>query len=108
MNNRTKKPITFMRIKPSRYMVMTANNSIKIDRRKKTIGYYSFERRSKFYYLCSLLNSENTVTDKICKRIIEGSKIYYTNRPLMKALFLSRNTKVKLYKTLIAFGFLRY
>ena len=60
------------------------------------MGNYNFEWTTKFCYLGSLLNSENTIIDKISKGVVEGSKAYYTNCSLMKSLLLLRNVKRKL------------
>jgi hypothetical protein len=38
---------------------------------------------------------------EIAERIVKGNKAYYTNAKLIKSKFLKRNTKMKIYKTII-------
>ena len=38
---------------------------------------------------------------EIAERIVRGNKAYYANAKLIKLKFLKRNTKMKIYKTII-------
>jgi hypothetical protein len=38
---------------------------------------------------------------EIAERIVKGNKAYYANAKLIKLKFLKRNTKLKIYKTII-------
>jgi hypothetical protein len=38
---------------------------------------------------------------KIAERIAKGNKAYYLNEKLIKSKFLKKNTKIKIYKTMI-------
>jgi hypothetical protein len=38
---------------------------------------------------------------EIAERIVKGNKAYYANAKLIKSKFLKRNTKMKIYKTII-------
>jgi hypothetical protein len=66
-----------------------------------TIGQYNFERVRHFNYLGTLSSCKNTMTEEINKRIMVGNRAYYTNMKLFRSTLLSRQTKLKLYKTLI-------
>jgi len=47
------------------------------------------------------LNADNKMNIEIAERIVRGNKAYYANAKLIKLKFLKRNTKMKIYKTII-------
>jgi hypothetical protein len=47
------------------------------------------------------LNNSGTVSEEINKRTMTSNKAYYANSQLPKSAFLSRSTKLKLYRTLV-------
>ena len=65
------------------------------------INNYCFEQLHEFTYLGTNLNSKNFVGSEIKQHIYNGNKIYYTYGKLMKSKMLSREMKLKTYKTLI-------
>jgi hypothetical protein len=65
------------------------------------IDNFSFENVENFNYLGSILNADNKMNIKIAERIVKGNKAYYANAKLIKSKFLKRNTKMKIYKTII-------
>ena len=48
-----------------------------------------------------ILNADNKMNIEIAERIVKGNKAYYANAKLIKSKFLKRNTKMKIYKTII-------
>jgi len=48
-----------------------------------------------------VLNANNKINIEIAERIVKGNKAYYANATLIKSNFLKRNTKMKIYKTII-------
>jgi hypothetical protein len=54
-----------------------------------------------FNYLGSILNAVNKMNIEIAERIAKGNKAYYANAKLIKSKFLKKNTKMKIYKTMI-------
>jgi hypothetical protein len=54
-----------------------------------------------FNYLGSVLNADNEMNIEIAKRIIKVNKAYFANAKLITSKFLKRNTKMKIYKTII-------
>jgi hypothetical protein len=54
-----------------------------------------------FNYLGSILNADNKVNTEIAERIPKGNKAYYDNAKIIKSEFLKKNTKIKIYKTII-------
>ena len=72
--------------KKNKYMVISPNNNIMIEQ-KMGIRNYNFDWVNEFCYLGLLMTSENTIIEKITKRIVEGIKSY-ANASLIKSLFL--------------------
>ena len=62
---------------------------------------FAFENVENFNYLGSILNANNKMTTEIAERIVNGNKAYYANAKLIKSKFLKKNTKMKIYKTMI-------
>ena len=65
------------------------------------IDNYASENVKNFNYLGSILNADNKMNIEIAERIAKGNKAYYANAKLMKSKFLKKNTKMKIYKTMI-------
>jgi len=47
------------------------------------------------------LNADNKMNIEIAERIAKGNRAYYANAKLIKLKFLKKNTKMKIYKTII-------
>ena len=62
---------------------------------------FASEHVENFNYLGSILNADNKINIEIAKRMAKGNKAYYANAKLIKSKFLKRNTKMKIYKTII-------
>jgi hypothetical protein len=62
---------------------------------------FAFEHVENFNYLGSNLNADNKMNIEIAERIVKGNKEYCANAKLTKSKFLKRNTKMKIYKTVI-------
>ena len=62
---------------------------------------FSFENVENFNYLGPILNADNKMNIEIAERIAKGNKAYYANAKLIKSKFLKKNTKMKIYKTMI-------
>jgi len=54
-----------------------------------------------FNYLDSILNEDNKMNSEIAERIAKGNKAFYANAKPIKSKFLKKNTKMKIYKTMI-------
>ena len=65
------------------------------------IGNFAFESEQNFNYLGSILNADNTINKEIAERIAKGNRAYYANAKLIKWKFLMKNTKMKIYKTMM-------
>jgi hypothetical protein len=62
---------------------------------------FDFENVENFNYLGSILNADNKMNIEFAERIAKGNKTYYANAKLIRSKFLKRNTKMKIYKTII-------
>jgi len=47
------------------------------------------------------LNADNKMNIEIAEKIAKGNKAYYTNSKIIKSKLLKKNTKMKIYKTMI-------
>jgi len=65
------------------------------------IDNFAFENVENFNYLGSILNADDKINIEIAERIVKGNKAYCANAKLIKSKFLKRNTKMKIYKTII-------
>jgi len=65
------------------------------------IDNFAFENVEDFNYLGYILNADNKMNIRIAERIAKDNKLYYANAKLIKSKFLKRNTKMKIYKTII-------
>jgi hypothetical protein len=59
------------------------------------------EQVKSFKYFGSIVNGNNSIEEEIKERIVLGSKAYYTNQALFKSKLLSKNSKLKMYWTLV-------
>lgn len=65
------------------------------------IGANTLKQVDAFTYLGSKLTTNNSVAEEIKERIAMGNKAYYANLSLFKSKLLSKNTKLRIYQTLI-------
>ena len=73
---------------------MIANAHIKI-------GSNSYEKVKTFKYLSSLLTIQNSIQEEIKCRLEAGNSCYYSVKTLLCSRLLSKNFKIKIYKTII-------
>jgi hypothetical protein len=83
----------------TKYMVMSTS-STKRTPQSISIGNRAFEGVSQFRYLGALVNSQNEISDCINK-IQKGNRAYFANQNFFKSKLITKNTKVKIYRTLV-------
>jgi sorting nexin-29 len=82
------------------YMVMCRdqnagqNHSIKIDN-------ISFERVEEFKYLGTNLTNQNSIEEQVKSRLKLGNACYYSVQNLLSSRLLSKNLKIRIYRTII-------
>ena len=65
------------------------------------LGRNSYEKVKTFKYLGSLMTNQNSIQEKIKCRLQAGNSCYYSVQTLLSSRLLSKNLKIKIYKTRI-------
>ncbi|KAJ4426061.1 hypothetical protein ANN_27688 [Periplaneta americana] len=86
--------------KKTKYMIMSRDENIVRNGNIK-IGNFSFEEVEKFKYLLAAVTNINDTREEIKRRINMGNACYYSVEKLLSSSLLSKNLKVRIYKTVI-------
>ncbi|KAJ4449497.1 hypothetical protein ANN_00897 [Periplaneta americana] len=84
----------------TKYMIMSRDQNIVRNGNIK-IGNLSFEEVEKFKYLGATVTNINDIREEIKQRINMGNACYYSVEKLLSSSLLSKNLKVRIYKTVI-------
>jgi hypothetical protein len=84
----------------TKYMLMSHSQKIGQKHSIKTAN-RSFEDVAKFKYLGTTLTGQNCMHKEIKSRLDSGNACYHSVQSLLSSRLLSRNLKVKIYKTII-------
>ncbi|KAJ4448659.1 hypothetical protein ANN_00049 [Periplaneta americana] len=84
----------------TKYMIMSRDQNIVRNGNIK-IGDLSFEEVEKFKYLGATVTNINDTREEIKHRINMGNACYYSVEKLLSSSLLSKNLKVRIYKTVI-------
>ena len=61
----------------------------------------TFERVEDFKYLGTTLTTQNSIVEEIKSRLRSGSACYHSVQNLLSSRLLSKNLKIKIYRTII-------
>ena len=61
----------------------------------------TFERLEEFKYLETTLTYQNSIAEEITSRLRSGNACYYSVQNLLSCRLLSKNLKIKIYRTII-------
>jgi hypothetical protein len=78
----------------SRHRNVGQNGDIKVANR-------SFENVSQFKYLGTTVTNQNLIQEEIKRRLISGNACYHSVQSLLFSCLLSKNLKIRIYKTII-------
>ncbi|KAJ4438760.1 hypothetical protein ANN_14711 [Periplaneta americana] len=84
----------------TKYMIMSRDGNI-VRNGNINIGDLSFEEVEKFKYLGATVTNINDTREEIKRRINIGNACYYSVEKLLSSSLLSKNLKVRIYKTVI-------
>ena len=70
------------------------NHSVRIDNS-------TFERVEEFEYLGTTLTNQNSIPEEIKSRLSSGNACYQSVQNLLSSRLLSKNSKIKIYRTII-------
>ncbi|KAJ4450459.1 hypothetical protein ANN_01884 [Periplaneta americana] len=85
--------------KKSKFMSVTKRQNDQVKEVK--MGTYKFEKVKEFTYLGSILTANNDLRNEVQRRINLANRAYYSLLPIVKNKIISREIKIKIYKTLI-------
>ena len=84
----------------TKYMVMSRDqnagriHSVRIDNS-------TFERVEEFKYLGTTLTNQNSIAEEIKSRLRSGNACYHSVQNILSSRLLSKNLKIKIYRTII-------
>jgi hypothetical protein len=87
-------------LEKTKYMLMSHSQKIG-QKHSIKIGNRAFEDVAKFKYLGITLTGQNCMHKEIKSRLSSGNACYHSVQSLLSSRPLSRNVKVKIYKTII-------
>jgi len=62
----------------------------------------SFEKVEEFKYLGTNFTNKNSIAEEIKSRLRSGNACYHSVQNLLSSRFLSKNLKIKIYRTIIS------
>jgi hypothetical protein len=85
----------------TKYMINTRNNVRFRDSKRLHTQNYNFQRTTEFKYLGSLVNDSSENGVEIKARLAAGNQCYFAFLKLLKSSLVSRNTKKRIYRSII-------
>jgi hypothetical protein len=89
-----------MNVDKTKYMLLSRHQNIGQNWDIK-IANRSFENVSQFKYLGTTVTNQNLIQEEIKKRLHSGNVCYHLVQNLQYSRLLSKNLKIRIYKTII-------
>jgi hypothetical protein len=87
-------------VEKTKYMLVSQDQYAGQNREIK-IGKRSFENLSQFRYLGTTVTNQNLIQEESKRRLNSGNACYHSVQNLLSSRLLSKNVKVRIYKTII-------
>ena len=84
----------------TKYMVISRDQNAVRSHRMKT-EHSPFERAEGFKYLGTTLTNQNFIREEIKRRLKRGNACYHSEQNILSSSLLSKNLKIKVYRTII-------
>jgi hypothetical protein len=84
----------------SKYMLLSRHQNAGQNLNIK-IGDRSFENAAQFKYLRTTVTNQNLIQEEIKRRLNSGDACYHSVQNLLSSRLLSKNVKIRIYKTII-------
>jgi len=85
----------------TKYMVMSRGDQNAVRIQSVRIDNSTFERVEEFKYLGTTLTYQNSIPEEIKSRLRSGNACYHSVQNLLSCRLLSKNLKIKIYRTII-------
>jgi uncharacterized membrane protein YgaE (UPF0421/DUF939 family) len=82
----------------TKYMIMSRHSNSRQNQNIRTANEL-FENVAKFKYLGTTLTNQNDIHDEIKSRLNSGNACYHSVQNLLSSRVVSKNLKIKIYKT---------
>jgi hypothetical protein len=90
-------------VEKTKYMLVSRDQNAGQNKEIK-IGNRSFENVSQFKYLGTTVTNQNLIQEEIKRRMNSGNTCYHSAQDVLSSRLLSKNMKVRIYKTNFSCG----
>jgi hypothetical protein len=88
-------------VNPEKTKCMLMSHNQKIEQKHIKIAIRFLEDVTKFRYLGTTLTDKNCMHEEITSKLNSGNACYHSVQSILSSRLLSRNVKVKMYRTII-------